>query len=374
MKRLFRVFLLLFTLVGILGVSNLTKVDAGVEDGYIYFRDNWSKSKLYVHLWSGDQATSWPGKQLTTADLVEGETNVYKIYVGTCQNLLFHTNGADSDKTDDITIASKLGADNNAFEWLWDGSKVTVKAWKYVAPDLWEAPESYTGDIYFTNSKGWAAVHAYTWQETSSNSSETLNGAWPGNAMEFVCKNPQGQDVYKVSVTGAHYIIFNNGDKGKQSNDVFIAEALVDGNNAFYALTDGEKTDVGTWCYEGATINVKLAFTYEEAEFSNIRLYANFANLQFGAADAEYRFKFTSGEAEVISEAFTLAGEGKEAVAVRIPNDKIAEEVRIAIIDAEGQEVGHRTVTVQEIAQAYLDMEATEAITAALAALQAMAE
>lgn len=372
MKRLFRVFLLLFTLVGILGVSNLTKVDAGVENGYIYFRDNWNKTQVYVHLWSGDQATSWPGKKLGTADLVEGETNVYKIYVGTCQNLLFHTNGADNDKTDDITIASKLGA-HNAFEWLWDGSKVTVKAWTYVAPDLWEAPESYTGDLYFTNNKGWSKVNAYVWEETSSNSNNELNGSWPGKAMEFVCKNGQGQDVYKVSVTGAHYIIFNNGSD-KQTNDVFIVDSLGEGNNAFYALTDSDKTDVGAWAYHGASIHVKLAFTYEEAEYSNIRLYANFGNPQFGAVDAEYRFKFTSGEAEVISEAFTLAGEGKEAVAVRIPNEKIAEEVRIAIIDAEGQEVGHRTVTVKEIAQTYLEMEATEAITAALAALQAMAE
>ena len=65
-----------------------------------------------------------------------------------------------------------------------------------------------TIDVYFTNSLNWSAVNAYIWLDGGSN-----KVSWPGEAMEYVETNSQGQKIYKISVPANVYnrIIFNNG-------------------------------------------------------------------------------------------------------------------------------------------------------------------
>ncbi len=63
-------------------------------------------------------------------------------------------------------------------------------------------------DVYFTNSLNWSTVNAYIWQDGGS-----YKASWPGEAMQYVETNSQGQKIYKISVPANVYnrIIFNNG-------------------------------------------------------------------------------------------------------------------------------------------------------------------
>lgn len=63
--------------------------------------------------------------------------------------------------------------------------------------------------VYFSNNYYWSKVNAYIYNyETDSPMTQ-----WPGSKMEYVKKNNEGEDVYKVNVDLSKYdrIIFNNG-------------------------------------------------------------------------------------------------------------------------------------------------------------------
>ncbi len=89
----------------------------------------------------------------------------------------------------------------------------------------------YTGEIgtlvtyYFTNSKSWDKVYAYTWNGSDKNAD------WPGVKINKAGVNMTGQDVYGVTLKKGQYknIIFNNGN-GTQTVDI----PLPDESTLFY--------------------------------------------------------------------------------------------------------------------------------------------
>ncbi|MBQ9202607.1 MAG: starch-binding protein [Prevotella sp.] len=69
--------------------------------------------------------------------------------------------------------------------------------------------------VMFTKPDGWNGVNLYVWDSSNN----TLNGAWPGNAMTYSYNNEYGQAVYVASLPkDAAYIIFNDGSN--QTSDI----------------------------------------------------------------------------------------------------------------------------------------------------------
>ena len=88
-------------------------------------------------------------------------------------------------------------------------------------------------DVYtatFTTNAGWDEVYAYTWTTEGDVTTEQL-GAWPGTKLEAT------DGVYTVEIEGETApanIIFNNGDKGAQTEDLVFE----DGNAYEYTISD----------------------------------------------------------------------------------------------------------------------------------------
>ena len=66
--------------------------------------------------------------------------------------------------------------------------------------------------VYFTDTLGWSAVNCYYWLGSTNNT-------WPGEQMEFVRNNSQGQSIYKITLPAGASAVFNNGS-GTQSVDI----------------------------------------------------------------------------------------------------------------------------------------------------------
>ena len=104
-----------------------------------------------------------------------------------------------------------------------------------------------TGDtinVYFTNIPNWSKVCAYVWNGSTNNSS------WPGDTMDYVGTNSQGQKIYKITLETGKYqnIIFSNGS-GSQTVDLDLAAT---DNQGFYTTTQTNgKYNCETYTYTG---------------------------------------------------------------------------------------------------------------------------
>ena len=119
------------------------------------------------------------------------------------------------------------------------GSKVTVSANNYYdkAPTTSGSvtPED-TKTVYFTNNKNWNNVNIFFW-------GGSVGTSWPGEAMNYVGKNSNGEDVYCYSISkDTPNIIFNNGSE--QTVDITSG---VEDNAGFYLATKSGNWTVGTW-------------------------------------------------------------------------------------------------------------------------------
>ncbi|MDO4748943.1 MAG: starch-binding protein, partial [Eubacteriales bacterium] len=85
-----------------------------------------------------------------------------------------------------------------------------------------ETPEPpISMDVYCINSAKWDAVCAYAWVEGGD-----MYAEWPGVAMTKTEETVNGFDVYKITIEGGPYtsIIFNNNNKGSQTDDLTLEE------------------------------------------------------------------------------------------------------------------------------------------------------
>ncbi len=119
------------------------------------------------------------------------------------------------------------------------GTKVTVNANNYYdkAPTVSGSVDNADKKtVYFTNNKGWSTVNIFFW-------GGSMSTGWPGEAMSFVGKNENGEDVYCYSISkDTPNIIFNNGSE----QTVDITTGVVD-NAGFYLNSNNGKWTVGTW-------------------------------------------------------------------------------------------------------------------------------
>ena len=106
------------------------------------------------------------------------------------------------------------------------------------------APVTDEIDLYFSNNYKWSHVYAYVWKDGG-----TAQKAWPGTELVKSHVNPEGEDVYKVTVDLEAYdhIIFTSG-AGEQTVDIDVSKKST--NDGFY-ISGGESSGytVGTWVY-----------------------------------------------------------------------------------------------------------------------------
>lgn len=119
------------------------------------------------------------------------------------------------------------------------GTKVTVSANNFEdkVPVVVDPENSKT--VYFTNNKGWNKVNIFFWGGSAST-------GWPGEAMTWVGKNENGEDVYCYTISkDTPNVIFNNGSE--QTIDITTG---VEDNAGFYLDNKSDKWTVGTWTNE----------------------------------------------------------------------------------------------------------------------------
>ncbi len=121
------------------------------------------------------------------------------------------------------------------------GTKVTVNANNYYdkAPSVSGSVDTENSKtVYFTNNKGWNSVNIHFWGGSAST-------GWPGEAMKYVGKNENGEDVYCYSIPkDTPNVVFNTNNGSEQTVDITTG---VEDNAGFYLDKNSGKWTVGTW-------------------------------------------------------------------------------------------------------------------------------
>ncbi len=122
------------------------------------------------------------------------------------------------------------------------GTKVTVNANNYYdkAPTVSGSIDTEnTKTVYFTNNKGWSSVNIHFW-------GGSVSTGWPGEAMKYVGKNENGEDVYCYSIPkDTPNVVFNTNNGSEQTVDIITG---VEDNAGFYLNSNASgKWTVGTW-------------------------------------------------------------------------------------------------------------------------------
>lgn len=195
--------------------SNPTDGDSG-EDPVptkttLYFKSTGDWGKAYIHTWTDDSSTTWPGLEMT-----KGTDGWFSYEFETAPaNFLFNSgSGIQSanltyDGTNNYYIFHDV-----LLEGAW-GADADVTA-----------PTGEINRVYFKNTNNWPEVYAYAWTDSTN-----YLGSWPGRAMTA---DANYEGWYYIDVAGkATTIIFNNNSNGSQTVNLTIdADKLYyDGSN-----------------------------------------------------------------------------------------------------------------------------------------------
>lgn len=154
----------------------------------------------YVYAWDNNQNPligAFPGTQLTNIKKVGNKTWYYIDIDATSVNVILSF-GTDATKTGDIAVNG-----NRYFEFANNyANNVT---------DYYDCPGGFEFEsspfVYLVDTKNWANAYAYVWNGNQNNS-------WPGDKMEYLGTNGNGNKVYKWSNANINFtpanIKFNN--------------------------------------------------------------------------------------------------------------------------------------------------------------------
>ena len=117
---------------------------------------------------------------------------------------------------------------------------------------VWKTATSTTAAdwsrIFFTDNYSWSTPYLYSWY--TSNSTDTPETDWPGNAMTGVATNSDGHTVYYYLLSPTYNkIIFNNNNNGNQTVD--ITSGVSDMSAYYISGGSGTSHTVGTWDITG---------------------------------------------------------------------------------------------------------------------------
>ena len=212
-----------------------------VHQQTVYFTDSKAFSNIRAYYYdseSNTHADAWPGQVASYIRTNSYGQNIYAVTLNFSKFDSIVFNGG-SNKTTSIKLDGCSGklyypeqqdsngewtVEQTTFKQMWYGEKQDEMG-DDVLTDL---------TIYFTDALGWGTVKCYYWLGSKNNT-------WPGEDMEFVRNNSQGQAIYKLTVPAGASAVFNNGS-GTQSVDV---TGLADGYGYYLATQSG-----GTYLFE----------------------------------------------------------------------------------------------------------------------------
>lgn len=192
----------------------------------------------YVYAWDSNQTPligSFPGTQLTNVRKVGNKMWYYIDVDASCSNVILSF-GTDATKTGDIPVNG-----NRYFEFANNNANNVT--------DYYDCPGGFEFEaspfVYLVDVRNWTSAYAYVWNGDNNN-------GWPGEPMEYLGTNGNGNKVYRwknanLSFTPAN-IKFNN---------VVNGSATEEGDNLTW--TNGAFWSNYNWSYamtiEGAVLN-----------------------------------------------------------------------------------------------------------------------
>ena len=187
----------------------------------------------YVYAWDNAQnplTDAYPGTQLTNVKRVGGKTWYYIDLDAESVNVILSF-GTDATKTGDITGI----AGNRYFEFANNNANNVT--------DYYDCPGGFEFEaspfVYLVDTRNWNKAYAYVWNGD-------YNNDWPGDEMEYLGTNGNGNKVYRWSAANLNFtpanVKFNNvNDSGyatEEGNNLgWINGAFWSNYNYSYAMT-----------------------------------------------------------------------------------------------------------------------------------------
>ena len=260
------------------GITIYIDTDPVQTNAYLYtWKDNLSEEDKPTILLGSD----WPGDKVSNfmTKIVNGKKWYYRTYDAITLNAILN-NGNNGDGNQTVDIKDLVG--DQFFTYTGGGNyqNVTDQYIDYIYQDLPECAVRQEGTYaYFENTGDWDNVCAYAFYK---NGEEFIGftGDWPGEAMEKVGQSANGHDVYRWTATAGTgtpaTIIFNNGNNGKQTEDLeFVNAAYYNVNGPVETITLSTKNAryAQLFCREftaGGRYTVCLPFSLNEEETESL--------------------------------------------------------------------------------------------------------
>ena len=263
-------------------VSASSWLIGGKRQYFVQKYDDWGTNLYYYMFGTNVQNAKFPGEQM---HLYDADNSIY--YFDYMPDAGFTTvvfsDGSDTHKSGDMPVSSSdnyyIQQDGNAYAHPTAEHNVSIQHndnqhWKHcsICGDDFDY-ESHTlsgtttnttrtiscsgcdhsvsfdtKTIYFTNNWGWTKVYAYMWYNDGQN--DINLGNWPGTEMTWDHKNENNEDVYRINVGNAEYIIFNGDTSDGHKQTVNIKLSDYENYNAMYCdHWDYDKIAVGSYLY-----------------------------------------------------------------------------------------------------------------------------
>ncbi len=190
----------------------------------------------------GQSGTYTDGKTITFGSGVSVGGTVTLTLSATGEDGVKKTETYTYTKKDPSAITS-IYFDNSTYKWSNVYAYVASTITDDPQPTPTPVPPTPSGELLFTDNKGWGSVYAYFF-----NASGGVSDAWPGTAMTSNGTNSYGETQYKVSVPGnATSVVFSGG--GKQTVDITLS-----GVTGYYCTNEvNGKYEVGSWTSSSAS-------------------------------------------------------------------------------------------------------------------------
>lgn len=180
---------------------------------------------VYVHYWGGASETAWPGIKMKS-----GGNNIFVAEVPDGSNGVFNDGGKGYQ-----TVNIEPLEDWHLYKGMSKTAKCECSDQGIFEGEIVIDPDIYT--IYYDNSLSkWNDVYCYYWGPASN--------TWPGEKMEPV---EETADLYSISLPKECSVVFNNNNKGKQSNDVTKLKHLHIYQVQSSSASKAEAVDIGEY-------------------------------------------------------------------------------------------------------------------------------
>lgn len=248
----------------------------GKRQYFVQQYEDWG-TDLYYYLFGANGNNGWPGKKMNIYDSTNHIYYFDYLPDANYTTVVFNS-GSDTHKTNDIPLSSVndyyVQQDGDAFahptsshnyvvnfdenthwhECSVCGHKkdeeghtltgITEGNIRTVSCSECEYSVSFDKTILYVtrNWDDWTNLHVYMW-----NSEGKLNN-WPGTAMTFDHTNEKDEEVYRITIpSNAEYIQINNGNNGKQTENIKLAD--FENYNALYFVWREEQNQVNGYLY-----------------------------------------------------------------------------------------------------------------------------